>query len=135
MGIHDSSPFTFTQNMLPKSELQKQLFKIAALSGASSIALGAWGAHKIKDSKQLVDYRTANHYHILHSIALMLASKLESKVPAKLFLSGMFLFCVPLYRLSASRGISKVENGLMSFAEPVGGALLIGAWLATALFD
>jgi len=51
------------------------MLRIAGLSGASAVILGAYGAHGL--SKKDVDaefkqvFETANKYHFLHSLALM----------------------------------------------------------------
>ncbi|XP_056298458.1 transmembrane protein 256 isoform X2 [Pseudoliparis swirei] len=49
--------------------------RLAALSGASAVAAGAYGAHGFKNSDpddyQRVLFETANKYHFYHSLALL----------------------------------------------------------------
>uniref|UniRef100_A0AAQ4NNI2 Transmembrane protein 102 n=1 Tax=Gasterosteus aculeatus aculeatus TaxID=481459 RepID=A0AAQ4NNI2_GASAC len=58
--------------------------RLAALSGASAVAAGAYGAHGFKNSDpddyQRVLFETANKYHFYHSLALLGAA--HSKKPA-----------------------------------------------------
>lgn len=47
----------------------------AGLSGASAIALGAWGAHGFKPKSPTYKdvFQTASQYHLLHSLLLAIA--------------------------------------------------------------
>merc|ERR1711879_606989 len=92
-------------------------------------------ASQIRTTDKTVQNRRSLRSQLSRSGRMVASSNLQSEVPSKLFLGGMCLFCAPIYRLSLGGSISKVESGLMSFACPAGGALLIGAWLAMAWFD
>jgi uncharacterized membrane protein YgdD (TMEM256/DUF423 family) len=106
-------------------------FKLAAVSGGAAVLLGAFGAHglaKRVDAKDLKVWETAAHYHLVHSVALLVASAHpRAKVPALLFTSGMALFSGSLYAmvLTGHRWLGAVT--------PVGGLLLTGGWLALLL--
>lgn len=51
-------------------------WRAGCLSAALAVALGAFGAHKlaslVSDVKLLKTWDTAAHYHLLHSLALLL---------------------------------------------------------------
>ena len=49
--------------------------KVAALSGASAVALGAYGAHGLQpaDKSFLDTFDRGNKYHLLHSLLLVAA--------------------------------------------------------------
>lgn len=49
--------------------------RLAAVSGAASVALGAYGAHGFKpqDPHFTEVFKRANHYHMIHSLLLLAA--------------------------------------------------------------
>ena len=52
-----------------------QWLRLAALSGASAVALGAYGAHAFKpaDPHFLDTFDRGNKYHLIHSLLLAVA--------------------------------------------------------------
>jgi uncharacterized membrane protein YgdD (TMEM256/DUF423 family) len=108
--------------------------KIIALSGAVSVALGAFAAHGLSDTlsvKMLATFRTAVLYQFLHSIALLglialpdqLVDTGRQQLAAKSWLLGILLFSGSLYSLVFT-GISAL--GMIT---PVGGLAFIAGWL------
>uniref|UniRef100_A0A674MVJ0 Transmembrane protein 256 n=1 Tax=Takifugu rubripes TaxID=31033 RepID=A0A674MVJ0_TAKRU len=105
--------------------------RLAALSGASAVGAGAYGAHGFKSSNP-DDYRVlfeiANKYHFYHSLALLGAAHCRKPaVAGGLLLAGMGMFCGSLYHqaLTGDPGMSK--------AAPYGGMALMAGWLAIVL--
>lgn len=103
------------------------------LFGASGIAAGAYGAHAL--SQQLSPYllnvfQTAVLYQLIHAVALLgmvalLSQPIASKalvISASLMVVGTILFSGSLYLLT----LSSLRVGLIT---PLGGFLLISAWL------
>jgi uncharacterized membrane protein YgdD (TMEM256/DUF423 family) len=109
---------------------------ISALTGASGILLGAFGAHALRehlDPAALATWQTAVQYHILHALAL-LALSLHARATGRpialaswLFLAGVVLFSGSLYLL-ATAGWTWLGP-----VTPVGGLCLIAGWLSLAL--
>lgn len=107
---------------------------LAALSGALSIILGAFGAHALShrlSAEMLNAYQTGVHYQMWQTVALMgLLAGWKSEVLPRLTLGcwiiGTLLFSGSLYLLALT--------DLMPFAfvTPIGGTLLIIGWLALA---
>ena len=108
--------------------------KIIALSGAISVALGAFAAHGLADSlsvKALATFRTAVLYQFLHTIALLGLMSLpdqlmdtgRQQLAAKSWLLGILLFSGSLYTLVFT-GITAI--GMIT---PVGGLAFIVGWL------
>ena len=107
----------------------------AALAGASAVALGAFGAHALRnvlDERALAIWRTAVDYQFWHALALlgtallargMLPSRVL-RVAACAFAFGIVLFCASLYALAlgAPRWLGAVT--------PLGGVLFIVGWVA-----
>lgn len=110
---------------------------LAALSGALSVAFGAFGAHGLEarqpDLAALAAYRTGAQYHLAHSLALlgaglMIARGLPmARAASVLFALGILLFSGSLYVL----GITGSRALVM--ATPIGGLTFIAGWLALAV--
>jgi len=107
------------------------LFRVAALSGASAILLGAFGAHglqkSVSDLKLLKSWDTAAHYHLIHALPMCLAAILDNTTAGWLFGAGTALFSGSLYVLvlSGKRWLGAIT--------PIGGLLLTAGWIALAL--
>ncbi|XP_062555726.1 transmembrane protein 256-like [Armigeres subalbatus] len=109
----------------------RQILRLAGLSGAMAVMLGAYGAHhrfniadeKERDPKSI--FEMTNRYHFMHSLAL-LAAPLARKpyLTAVLLTSGMALFCGTCYYISFT------NDRRVSQLTPVGGFLLIFGWLS-----
>jgi uncharacterized membrane protein YgdD (TMEM256/DUF423 family) len=80
---------------------------LAALVGASGVAIGAGGAHALRSQivpEYLATFETGVRYHLLLALALLaLALHAESRriaLPASLFTLGVLLFSGSLYALA-----------------------------------
>ncbi|WP_116124451.1 DUF423 domain-containing protein [Lewinella sp. IMCC34183] len=119
----------------------QQLIRLAALLGAGSVALGAFGAHGLRTlvgPDQLAIYETGVRYLFYHTFALGLAAVLwrqpqvqrsRLKLAAWLWLLGIFLFSGSLFALSL-RAVHGLPVAFLGPVTPVGGLLLIGGWVA-----
>lgn len=109
---------------------------IAATYGFLAVALGAFGAHALRD-KLAPDlaaiYRTAVEYHFWHALALMLVGVLATTRPmpglnvaGAAFAAGILVFSGSLYALALTgvRALGAVT--------PIGGLLLLLGWAALA---
>lgn len=103
------------------------------LAAFIAIALGAFGAHALKDTLleagTLDVWQTAVDYHIWHALALVICSILPQPGRAKciaviLFSIGILLFSGSLYwlALSGPRWLGPIT--------PLGGLSLMAAWTA-----
>jgi uncharacterized membrane protein YgdD (TMEM256/DUF423 family) len=106
---------------------------IAAALGALGVALGAFGAHALRDRiapELLAAWQTGVLYHLLHSVALLAlglfaqATSRPVTLPAALFTAGIVLFSGSLYLLA---GLGQRWAGPIT---PLGGLCLIAGWLA-----
>ena len=113
------------------------LLGLSAASGFSAVALGAFGAHALRDRwgaapdgvRRLEWWHTAANYHLAHALALGLAALLfERAASAALalagwaFVAGIVLFSGSLYAMSLSgvRGLGIVT--------PFGGLAFLIGW-------
>jgi uncharacterized membrane protein YgdD (TMEM256/DUF423 family) len=106
----------------------------ATLAGASSVALGAFGAHALRDmldERSLAAWRTAVDYQLWHALALLATGLLARDRPSSplrvavvAFALGIVLFCGSLYALAlgAPRALGAVT--------PLGGIAFIAGWIA-----
>lgn len=106
--------------------------RIAALLGASAVALGAYGAHRTYPKDREVELKamfdTANRYHFFHSLALMTVPLCRNpKIAGTLLLSGTLLFSGTLYyhALTTDRRLAQLT--------PIGGTILILGWLSMVI--
>jgi uncharacterized membrane protein YgdD (TMEM256/DUF423 family) len=119
--------------------VQRLFLALAGLNGFLAVALGAFGAHGLRqrlaglsDGVERLDWwRTAATYHLAHALALglvaVLAARVESvalSVAGWAFLVGMVLFSGSLYAmvLTGVRGLGAVT--------PLGGLAFLVGWAA-----
>ncbi len=102
----------------------------AGLLGAIAIALGAFGAHGLKERLALIPeaggwWETATFYLLTHAVAVG-AIAVRSVWPARLWAAGALIFAGTLYAmaLGAPRWFGAIT--------PIGGSLLIAGWLLLA---
>jgi len=102
-----------------------------SLHMALAVILGAFAAHALKsvlDEYSTEVYKTGNFYHLIHSLALIMAGLLQQQFEVDLtftgysFFVGMFIFSGSLYLLALT-GI----KGLGAIT-PIGGFLFIFGW-------
>ena len=102
----------------------------AGLLGAIAIALGAFGAHGLKERLALIPeaggwWETATFYLLTHTVAVG-AIAVRSVWPARLWAAGALIFAGTLYAmaLGAPRWFGAIT--------PIGGSLLIAGWVVLA---
>ena len=113
---------------------------LAASNGFLAVALGAFGAHGLKDhlegledgAQRLAWWETAARYQLVHAVALVLLGLLQHHRPGGdaagwSFLLGSAVFSGTLYAmaLGAPRWLGAVT--------PVGGLAMMAGWLLLAL--
>lgn len=110
----------------------------AGVLGAAAVALGAFGAHALRDTldeRALATWHTAVEYQFWHALALLATAVLARTatrqrwlyIAAVAFVAGCVLFSGSLYALAlgAPRAFGAIT--------PFGGAAFIAGWLALAL--
>lgn len=109
----------------------RSLLLFAALNGAMSVAVGAFGAHGVPaEAKALLT--TGAQYQMAHAvlaaaIAMWPAAGRLGRVAGWLACVGALIFCVALL-LIAVAGMR-----FMGAIAPVGGTLMIAGWLVLAV--
>lgn len=109
---------------------------LGALGGFFSVALGAFGAHGLKNILSpglLQTFHTGVDYQALHSLALLAVGLLEGRLQARAltlagwsFASGILVFSGSLYLLALT------DARWLGALTPFGGILLLVGWAALA---
>ncbi len=105
--------------------------------GFTGVIFGAFGAHAFESvltSDQLSTYDTGIRYHLIHALLLMFLG-LEDRLSIKrkksiwlLLLIGIVFFSGSIYGL-ATNDLSPFDFRKIAFITPLGGSLLIIAWI------
>jgi uncharacterized membrane protein YgdD (TMEM256/DUF423 family) len=116
---------------------QNRLWFLAGLMGVTGVALGAFGAHALRESllqRQTVSlWQTAVLYHLVHTVALLAltgwkadsAGRLPPAIAAAAYcwMGGIALFAGSLY------GLALGGPRLLGPVTPAGGLLLLAGWV------
>lgn len=112
--------------------------KWAAIFGALSVALGAFGAHKLKDfltTRALEIFETGVRYQFYHALALAVVAVCFRFLPpgrllwaGRFFIAGMFIFSFSLYVLAYATNYNNSLNWVGAIT-PFGGLCFILGWL------
>ena len=121
-------------------KLDKNIAVTAAFLGALTIALGAFGAHGLKeiiDAPSVDGFNTGVRYQMYHSLVLLLIgltpriSEPTKKWVFRLMIAGVILFSGSIYVLSIKEHLPFNASSI-GFITPLGGILIILAWLRLA---
>ncbi len=107
-------------------------FRISSLTGLLAVALGAFGAHALREPLAMTGpaevWRTAVFYHLVHAVVMLGIARAGWSRPAWwCFAAGVLLFSGSLYALAAS---GTAELGVIT---PFGGMALLAGWLLLAV--
>jgi uncharacterized membrane protein YgdD (TMEM256/DUF423 family) len=115
---------------------------LGAFLAGITIAMGALGAHALKDilnAAQLQTYETAVRYQMYHVFALLLIGILQNQYPQltlgickKLVLVGMLLFGSSIYLVLFLTHVSVHIPFWIYLITPLGGLCYISSWLLLA---
>ena len=111
----------------------------AAVIGALSVVLGAFGAHALKkyvSMEAVGTFETGVRYQFYHCFALFLVAILHGQFPGKWmswsgysFIIGILLFSGSLYALTALDATQQVGLRKLGIITPFGGLFFIAGWL------
>jgi len=119
--------------------MQRFLLLASTINGFLAVALGAFGAHGLKNrladapdvARRLGWWETAAHYHLLHALALAILALACDRLPQRwlgragtAMLVGIVLFSGSLYLMALS-GVTA-----LGAVTPIGGAALLAGWVS-----
>jgi uncharacterized membrane protein YgdD (TMEM256/DUF423 family) len=105
-----------------------------ALNGLVSVAMGAFGAHALKNLPEpfLGHVKTGAQYEMYHALALVLIALLPRHglvtTAGTCFLAGSVIFAGSLYVLALT------QQRWWGAVTPIGGVLMIAGWAALAAY-
>lgn len=118
--------------------MAKVFIFLGSINAFLAVALGAFGAHTLKNKlseEMLTVYQTGVHYHIIHALGLLLIGIIAQRFTGStlvnwsggLLLLGIVLFSGSLYVLSLS--------GIRAFGAvtPFGGVSFLAGWILLAI--
>lgn len=117
--------------------MERTFFVIGSLLGSVSVALGAFGAHALRDrieASLLANYQTGVSYMFYHTVALFIVVLALTRWPGSsqavwagwLFVIGIIFFSGSLF-LMAFTGMR-----WLGAITPIGGVAFIAGWLLLA---
>ena len=116
--------------------MDRLFFTLGSLSGFLAVALGAFGAHALKnrlDADLLATFEVGVRYQMYHTFALLAVGWAHTRCPGAvltaggwLFVAGTVLFSGSLYALSLS-GVR-----WLGAITPFGGVAFLAGWLCLA---
>ena len=120
--------------------MHKTFLSLGALFGGIAVALGAFGAHSLKNivSSDVVSvFQTGVQYQMYHTLALLVVAIVYERLPNQwirwsgyLFSFGILLFSGSLYLITALKAEETSIPVFIGAVTPVGGLLFILGWLS-----
>ena len=122
--------------MVSSASDRARLVRLGAIAMAFGVALGAFGAHGLRDRlapELLAVYETGVRYHLVHALGLFVAAWLagedqtrSARLAGVLLVVGILLFSGSLYVLALT--------GVRAFGAvtPLGGIAWLAAWILIA---
>ena len=107
--------------------------RVAAVTGFLAVALGAFGAHGLKEilaqNGTATIWETAVFYHFIHAVMLFVLAERKTLVvgPWWCFLAGIVVFSGSLYLLAVTNA------HWLGAVTPLGGISFLAGWLWLAI--
>ena len=112
-------------------------FKVGVIFALTSVILGAFGAHLLKDllsADELSSFKTGVRYQMFHALGIIILSLNTNKFTDKLnrvlqiMSFGVILFSFSIYFLSL-QNILNIKLSFLGVITPIGGLFLISSWM------
>ena len=120
--------------------MHKTFLSLGALFGGIAVALGAFGAHSLKNivSSDVVSvFQTGVQCQMYHTLALLVVAIVYERLPNQwirwsgyLFSFGILFFSGSLYLITALKAEERSIPVLIGVITPIGGLLFILGWLS-----
>jgi len=123
--------------------MNKAYLITAAVLGAASVMLGAFGAHGLKtrmNADAFDIFETAVKYQFYHVFALLAVGIIYQYIPnnflnwsGRCFIAGIILFSGSLYLLSFFKMEGNTHMNWLGAVTPFGGLCFIAGWILLAI--
>ncbi len=113
------------------SKIEKTSLATGLFFGATGIILGAVGSHALKGypEEMLKFFQIGNKYQVYHALFLLILGLLERRYPGRLMNLSVFGTIAGTVLFSGSLYLLALANIKISMITPIGGMLLISAWI------
>jgi uncharacterized membrane protein YgdD (TMEM256/DUF423 family) len=113
------------------SKMEKTGLVAGLFFGVTGIILGAIGSHALKGypEEMLKFFQIGNKYQIYHALFLLFLGLLERRYPGRLMNLSIFGIIAGTVLFSGSLYLLTLANIKISMITPIGGMLLISAWI------
>ena len=117
--------------------MENKYFKVGVIFAFTSVILGAFGAHLLKDllsTTELSSFKTGVRYQMFHALGIIILSLNQDKFTNKLnrvlqiMSFGVVLFSFSIYLLSL-QNILNISLSFLGVITPIGGLFLITSWM------
>ena len=117
--------------------MENKYFKVGVIFAFTSVILGAFGAHLLKDllsTTELSSFKTGIRYQMFHALGIIILSLNPEKFTEKLnkvlqiMSFGVILFSFSIYVLSL-QNILNISLSFLGVITPIGGLFLITSWI------
>lgn len=117
--------------------MENKYFKVGVIFAFTSVILGAFGAHLLKDllsATELSSFKTGIRYQMFHALGIIILSLNQDKFTEKLYRViqimsfGVVLFSFSIYVLSL-QNILNISLSFLGVITPIGGLFLITSWI------
>lgn len=117
--------------------MENKYFKVGVIFAFTSVILGAFGAHLLKDllsETELSSFNTGIRYQMFHALGIIILSLNTNKFTDKLnrvlqiMSFGVILFSFSIYFLSL-QNILNISLSFLGVITPIGGLFLISSWM------
>ena len=117
--------------------MENKYFKVGVIFAFTSVILGAFGAHLLKDllsTTELSSFKTGVRYQMFHALGIIILSLNQDKFTNKLnrvlqiMSFGVVLFSFSIYFLSL-QNILNISLSFLGVITPIGGLFLITSWM------
>ena len=113
----------------------KLLWMLGALDAALAVALGAFGAHGLKEkvsAARLDVWHTACEYQFYHALGILLVVLLAQQFSTQLLTSGWVLLAGSLIFSGSLYLLVLTDTPWLGAITPIGGVTLIAGWCILA---
>ena len=117
--------------------MENKYFKVGVIFALTSVILGAFGAHLLKDllsADELSSFKTGVRYQMFHALGIIILSLNTNKFTDNLnrvlqiMSFGVILFSFSIYFLSL-QNILNISLSFLGVITPIGGLFLISSWM------
>lgn len=113
------------------SKIEKTSLAAGLLFGTTGIILGAVGSHALEGypAESLIFFQKGTKYQMYHALFLLILGVLQSRYPGRLMSLSIFSTIAGTVLFSGSLYLLTLANIKVSMITPIGGMLLISAWI------